>query len=100
VFYTTVFRDGAGETFAPLEVVERVSAAANAPTYGFFDQYVGRGIVGGNVISLSAHAVEMAKLALRVLAGTTEASAPQVAEVATNKLLFDWRQLQRWGISE
>jgi signal transduction histidine kinase len=99
VFYTTVFRDGAGETFAPLEVVERVSAAANAPTYGFFDQYVGRGIVGGNVISLSAHAVEMAKLALRVLAGT-EASAPQVAEVATNKLLFDWRQLQRWGISE
>jgi signal transduction histidine kinase len=100
VFYTTVFRDGAGETFAPLEVVERVSAAANAPTYGFFDQYVGRGIVGGNVISLSAHAVEMAKLALRVLAGTTEASAPQVADVATNKLLFDWRQLQRWGISE
>jgi signal transduction histidine kinase len=100
VFYTTVFRDGAGETFAPLEVVERVSAAANAPTYGFFDQYVGRGIVGGNVISLSAHAVEMAKLALRVLAGTTEASAPQVAEVATIKLLFDWRQLQRWGISE
>ena len=100
VFYTTLFRDGAGKTFVPLEVVERVSAAANAPTYGFFDQYVGRGIVGGNVISLSAHAVEMAKLALRVLAGTTEASAPQVAEVATNKLLFDWRQLRRWGISE
>ena len=99
VFYTTLFRDGAGEAFVPREVVERVSAAASAPTYGFFDQYVGRGIVGGNVISLSAHAVEMAKLALRVLAGT-EVSAPQVAEVATNKLLFDWRQLQRWGISE
>jgi signal transduction histidine kinase len=99
VFYTTVFRDGAGETLVPREVVERVSAAANAPTYGFMDQYVGRGIVGGNVSSLSAHGVEMAKLALRVLAGT-EASAPQVSEVATNKLLFDWRQLQRWGISE
>ena len=34
-----------------------------------------------------------------MLAGT-EASAPQVAEVSTNKLVFDWRQLQRWGISE
>jgi len=99
VFYTTLFRDGAGATLVPREAVERVSAAANAPTYGFLDQYVGRGIVGGNVSSLSAHGVEMAKLALRVLAGT-EASAPQVSEVATNKLLFDWRQLQRWGISE
>src|SRR5215469_6291758 len=99
VFYTTVFRDGAGETLIPREVVGRVSAAANAPTYGFFEQYVGRGIIGGNVNSLAAHGVEAAKLALKVLAGT-EASTPQVAEVSTNKLVFDWRQLQRWGISE
>jgi signal transduction histidine kinase len=99
VFYTTTFRDGAGETLVPREVVERVSAAANAPTYGFFEQYVGRGIIGGNVYSLSAHGVELAKLALRVLAGT-EVSGPQVVEVPTNKILFDWRQLQRWGISE
>ena len=99
VFYTTVFRDGAGETLIPREVVARVSAAANAPTYGFFEQYVGRGIIGGNVNSLAAHGVEAAKLALKVLAGT-EASTPQVAEVSTNKLVFDWRQLQRWGISE
>jgi len=99
VFYTTVFRDGAGEVLVPREVVERVSAAANAPTYGFFEQYVGQGIVGGDVNSLSAHGVEAAKLALQVLAGT-EASSPQVAEVPTNKILFDWRQLQRWGISE
>jgi len=99
VFYTTVFRDGAGEAFVPHEVVERVSAAANAPTYGFLDQYVGRGIVGGNVYSFSAHGVETAKLALRVLTGT-EAPGPRVYEVPTNKILFDWRQLQRWGISE
>src|SRR6516164_883372 len=99
VFYTTLFRDGAGETLVPREVVERVSAAATAPTYGFLEQYVGRGIVGGDVNSLSAHGVEAVKLALQVLAGT-EASRPQVAEVPTNKILFVWRQLRRWGISE
>jgi signal transduction histidine kinase len=99
VFYMTVFRDGAGETLVPRDVAERVSTAANAPTYGFFEQYIGRGIIGGNVNSLSAHGVEAAKLALQVLAGT-EASTPQVAELPTNKILFDWRQLQRWGISE
>jgi C4-dicarboxylate-specific signal transduction histidine kinase len=43
--------------------------------------------------------VEAGKLALQVLA-RTEMSRPQVSEVPTNKLLFDWRQLQRWGISE
>src|SRR5215472_15356165 len=99
VFYTTVFRDGAGETLVPREVVKRVSAAANAPTYGFLEQYVGQGIIGGQVNSLSAHGVEAAKLALEVLAGTA-ASRPQVAEIPTNKLVFDWRQLQRWGITE
>jgi len=43
--------------------------------------------------------VETAKLALRVLTGT-EAPGPRVYEIPTNKILFDWRQLQRWGISE
>ena len=98
VLYTSLFRDGAGETYVPSQVVKRISAVANVPTYGFLDQYVGQGIVGGNVYSLSVHGVEMAKLALRVLAGTE--TGPQASEVATNKLLFDWRQLHRWGISE
>src|SRR5262249_29882610 len=88
VFYTTVFRDGAGETLVPREVVKRVSAAANAPTYGFFEQYVGQRIIGGQVNSLSEQGVEAAKVALEVLAGTA-ASRPQVAEIPTNKLVFD-----------
>src|SRR6516225_1357209 len=99
VFYTTVFRDGAGETLVPREIAQRVSAAANAPTYGFFEQYVGQGIIGGKVNSLSAHGVEAGKLASEMLAGTAT-SRPQVDEMPTNKLLFDWRQLQRWRISE
>ena len=51
VLYTTFFQDGAGQAFVPHDVVERVSKAASVPVYGFLDQYVGRGIVGGNVYS-------------------------------------------------
>ena len=98
VLYTTLFRDGAGESFVPHEVVQRVSAAANAPTYGFLDQYLGHGIVGGHVYSLSAHGVETAKLALQALSGDEPSGGP--VEVPTNKVLFDWRQLRRWGINE
>ena len=99
VLFTTLFQDGAGEAFVTHDVAQRISAAANSPVYGFVDQYVGRGIVGGSMYSLSAHGAEAAKLALRVLVGP-EPSGPPITEVQTNKVLFDWRQMQRWGISE
>ena len=55
VLYTTFFRDGTGQAFVPHEVVERVSKAASVPVYGFIDQYVGRGLVGGDVYSFAEH---------------------------------------------
>ena len=99
VLFTTFFQDGAGEPFVPYEVLPLVSAAASAPTYGFLDQYLGRGIVGGSLFSLSAQGAEAAKLVLQVLGGS-ERSAPSLLAVPGSKLLFDWRQMQRWGISE
>jgi signal transduction histidine kinase len=99
VLFTTFFQDSAGEAFVTHDVAQRISAAANSPVYGFLDQYLGRGIVGGSLYSSSAQGSEAAKLVLRVLAGT-EPSGPTMLEVQTNKVLFDWRQMQRWGISE
>jgi signal transduction histidine kinase len=99
VVFTTLFQDGVGEAFVTHDVVQRVSAAANAPVYGFLDEYVGRGIVGGSLYSSSAQGAEAAKLALRVMAGT-EPPGPAMLDVQTRKVLFDWRQMQRWGIGE
>ena len=67
VLFATLFQDGAGAAFIPHDVVQRVSAAARAPTYGFVDQYLGRGIVGGSLYSFSAHGAEAAKLVLQVV---------------------------------
>ena len=69
VLYTTFFQDGAGQAFVPHDVAERVSKAASVPVYGFLDQYLGRGIVGGNVYSLTEHGTKAAMLASQVLAG-------------------------------
>lgn len=99
VLFTTIFRDGAGETFFPHDAVQRVSESASAPVYGFLDQYLGRGIVGGSLYSFSAHGAATAKLVLQVLAGTTP-SDTHVIEPETNKVMFDWRQMRRWKISE
>jgi signal transduction histidine kinase len=98
VLFVTFFQDGTGHPFVPHEVVERVSSAASVPVYSFLDQYLGRGIVGGSLYSLTAHGAETAKLVLRLLAG---AAPPQtLTEISSNKVMLDWRQMQRWGISE
>ena len=99
VLYTTMFQDGAGTPFVPHEVAERITAASSAPVYGFVDQYLGRGIVGGQLYSVGTQGEEAAKLTLRILAGTGAETLPFVVPEA-GKLMFDWRQLQRWGISE
>ncbi len=99
VLYSTIFRDGAGDAFVPHEVAERISAAANAPVYGFLDQYLGHGIVGGRLYSVSAHGEEAAKLALQVLVGKPPSDLVPVT-IGAGATMLDWRQLQRWGISE
>lgn len=99
VLYTTLFRDGAGETYIPHDVASLVSAAANAPVYGFLDQYLGRGIVGGSLYSTSRQGAEAAKLVLQVLAEVEPARPePRLLEAPAGAVQFDWRQVQRWGI--
>ncbi len=99
VFYLHVFEDGRGETFVPAEVAERVAAAANAPVYGCYRTYLGRGIVGGRLMSFEAEGEKAGRLALRVLAGERlEGILPSGS--TGNASLFDWRQLRRWGIRE
>jgi len=98
VLFTTLFRDGAGRPFVSHEVAEKVSKASSVPVYGFVELYLGRGIVGGSLYSTSALGTETGKMVLRVLAGT--ARPQEISEPANNKVIFDWRQLLRWGINE
>ena len=99
ILFSTLFRDGAGEAFVPHDVVALISQKANAPVYGFVDQYLGRGIVGGHLYSLEAHGNKTAEIVLRVLGGENVADIP-IVEGTANVDIFDWRELQRWGISE
>lgn len=97
VLYSTVFRDGAGQTFNPYDVVSRVSERANVPVFGFFDQFIGRGLVGGHVYSIHAQGEKAAELTLRILDG----EKPEGISVLAGNggtAGFDWRQLKRWKI--
>ena len=99
IYYLHVFEDGRGETFVPAEVAERLSGSANAPVYGLYRTYLGRGIVGGRLVSFEDEGEKAARLVSRILAGEVPEDVA-LSEASQNPFLFDWRQLRRWGIRE
>ena len=99
VYHILMTEDGAGDRFHPLEYVDRVAAAANAPTYSWVDSTMGRGIIGGSLYSQRAAVEHVGQLALRVLRGEAAGSiAASVVDLNVNQV--DWRQLRRWHIDE
>jgi len=99
VYYLVVYRDGQGESVEPLAYLDRVAAAASAPTYCWVDSAIDHGIVGGSLRSQAAQVEAVGAVALRVLRGEAADSIP-VAAVDLNVRQIDWRQLRRLGISE
>ena len=99
IYYLHVFQDGTGKGFVPAEVLGILSRRANAPIYGHSDVYAGGGAVGGRMISLENEGRNAARLGSRILAGEKPETIT-VPDVTSNSDVFDWRQLQRWGIDE
>jgi PAS domain S-box-containing protein len=99
VIYFLLLKDVKGEAFKPWKVAGFLSEAANAPVYGLADTYLGKGIVGGTLISYEAQGRKTGEIGLRILSGENPADIPISAE-GTILNMFDWRQLKRWGINE
>ena len=97
ILFFSLLRDGAGHDFIPQEVLSRLSAAARVPIYGPSETQVGAGAVGGRVTSYRAQGVKAAELGLRALRGPPAGPADIVEAEAV--LMFDWRQLKRWGLT-
>ncbi len=80
------------------EILAAVAHSARVPIYGLTGSNVGRGIVGGYVATVEGNVTRLAELTLRLAGG---ARATDIAvEGAPVVPMFDWRQLQRWGIRE
>ena len=99
VFYTSLTQDAAGTDFIPAtESVPMVANAANAPVLVMADTLVGRGTLGGYMVSFAAQGKVAAEIAMRVLQGERAQDLPIVR--GANVYIFDWRALRRWGFKE
>jgi signal transduction histidine kinase len=99
VYHTSIMEDASGAYFIDAaQSVPMVVGAANAPVFVVDDVDVGKGTVGGNVVSWAADGQVAAGMAVRILEGVTPQEIPIVRN--NNVYLFDWRALRRWGFRE
>ena len=76
---------------------ERLAAATNAPMYTWNDIFPGA--FGGRWLSGELIATRTSELALRVLRGERPEDIP-ITDIDVSVDVLDWRQLDRWHISE
>jgi hypothetical protein len=69
---------------------------ASVPIYAHFDDYVGSGVVGGNVTTYEDIGRQTGELAVRIL--TQHAANVRLVPTLTD--IVDWRQLQRWELKK
>ena len=98
VLYLSVVRDVTGRIYQSRDVAQQVSDASSAPVYVVMNHYLEQGVVGGAMPSFELHGKTAGETAARLLAGEkADAIAPQISLTVPT---VDWRQLQRWGLSE
>ncbi len=91
--------DAAGVVHEGDKGLPKLYAVANAPIFSFTDAYFGGEVVGGPMNSVAEASRLTVAVAVRILGGEKpgDIKIPPIG-FATPK--FDWRQMQRWGISE
>lgn len=99
IFLVLMNVDAAGITYESGNALNKLSSSANAPIFSFDDSFFGDSLVGGPMFSTLEGGRVTATVAMRILDGEN-AGAIKVPPITYASPKFDWRQMQRWGISE
>lgn len=99
IFWELMIVDAAGVVHEGNAAMTRLHAVANAPIFSYDESFFGGEMVGGPFLHVADTSRQTAAVAVRILGGEKAADI-KVSPVQFARPLFDWRQLQRWGISE
>lgn len=100
MFRCIYFIDKNGQVL-PDEVasLSAIGSKAPVPVYSLWDFFLGLGIVGGKLVSGTSQGETAAILAGQILDGKPASSIPIVTE-SPNPYMFDYHQMQRFGINK
>jgi len=99
IFFFNFGTDAAGAAYADERVLADLHATANAPIFELHTVTLGHGIVGGRLMDIEGLAHNTADVAVRILNGAPPASL-RLPPQLPGQPVFDWRELERWGIPE
>ena len=99
IFWHLMSVDAAGVTHEGTTALHRLSSAANAPIFSYLDGFFDGSIVGGSMHSVQNGMTIAAAAAIRILNGE-KAGDVKVPPSRFELPRFDWRQMQRFGISD
>ena len=99
ILYTSLFSEGARVFRRPVDALAMIAEVANRPIVISIETHLDRGGIGGYFTIPAIIGKEAAALALRILDGESPAGIP-ITTGDSVRPIFDWRQMQRWGVSE
>jgi PAS domain S-box-containing protein len=97
VFHGIMTRDASGVSHEYENALAVVRQTSRAPVFGYSEEQLGAGIVGGSLVSMRECGRVAAGVAVRLLAGESPAaiSTPSMKPGAPK---YDWRELAHWKI--
>src|SRR5262245_29467205 len=99
IFWELMIVDAAGVVHEGSTALARLHAVSSAPIFSYDESFFGREIVGGPLLAVLDSSRQTAEVAVRMLGGE-KASDIKIPPVTFATPKFDWREMQRWGISE
>ena len=100
IFWHLMNVDAAGVSYEANAALSRLSATANAPVFSYIDNFFGDKTVGGPMHSIEEGSAVAAAVAVRILNGEKAGDIKTPSETRYALPKYDWRQMERWGISE
>ena len=101
LFYmNSTLRTGGDRWVSSTEALEAITAASPVPIYGGWEFSLGKGIVGGHLVTLKQHGQKAAEMALRVLRRELPPGKHGFVLDSPNRFMFDDAQLRRFAIAE
>lgn len=99
LFWGLMSVDAAGIVHEGDIALRRLHAVANAPIFSYQEPFFGGSTVGGPMHSTMETSRKTVDAAIRILSGEKPPSI-KYEPIGFAAAKYDWRELQRWGISE
>lgn len=99
LFWGLMSVDAAGVAHEGDLALRSLRAVANAPIFSFQEAFFDGDTVGGPMHSIAESSRQTASATIRILGGEKPGSI-KAAPIGFASPKYDWREMQRWGISE